>query len=386
MGFIEGIMTTGLEVLKGLNGLGLAGRVGYVCGLGVWTLLCLPTTPVELAAGVSFPLLSCCAMSAAGKTVGSLVALLLGRRLLRPFIARYLADRGGGGALHSSVVIASRPQLGSLARLSCSGLRDPSRAHLGCAPTGPRAGALRCWISMRACGASVSARQRLRFRTLHNHRHNHLLRELREHPIQTMSLLRAAPLPTPLKIYGLSLFPAELIPLTSYAGIAITFNLLRAQHVQDVATEPGHPAARGHAPFGLASFGLAHGTACRHGGPQALRASGPQSKAAPRSARAVPPGGPCEPPPRRPEREPRQSSSSNRVGAGLCVQVVSRVDARELVCQQPGGREELLDGRDRRQDLAAARAARPRHPALTLRARAAAGARPHTRTVHRRYL
>ena len=78
---------------------------------------------------------------------------------------------------------------------------------------------------MRACGASVSARQRLRFRTLHKHRHNHLLRELREHPIQTMSLLRAAPLPTPLKIYGLSLFPAELIPLTSYAGIAITFSL-----------------------------------------------------------------------------------------------------------------------------------------------------------------
>ena len=64
-------------------------------------------------------------------------------------------------------------------------------------------------------------------------RHRHLLRELREHPIQTMSLLRAAPLPTPLKIYGLSLFPAELIPLTSYAGIAITFNLLRAQHGQN---------------------------------------------------------------------------------------------------------------------------------------------------------
>ena len=121
MGFIEGIMTTGLEVLKGLNSLGLAGRIGYVCGLGLWTLLCLPTTPVELAAGVSFPLLSCCAMSAAGKTVGSLVALLLGRRLLRPFIARYLADRGGGGALHSSVVIASRSQLVSLA----CGDRDP---------------------------------------------------------------------------------------------------------------------------------------------------------------------------------------------------------------------------------------------------------------------
>lgn len=126
---------------------------------------------------------------------------------------------------------------------------------------------------MRACGASVSARQRFRFRTHHKHRHNHLLSELREHPIQTMSLLRAAPLPTPLKIYGLSLFPAELIPLTSYAGIAITFNLLCAQHVQDVATEPGHPAARGRAPFGLA-----HGNA-------ALRPSGIQSKAAPRAAR-----------------------------------------------------------------------------------------------------
>ena len=138
---------------------------------------------------------------------------------------------------------------------------------------------------MRACGASVSARQRLRFRTLHTPRHNHLLRELREHPIQTMSLLRAAPLPTPLKIYGLSLFPAELIPLTSYAGIAITFNLLRAQHVQDVATEPGHPAARGLAPFGLAPFGLAHGTACRHGGPQALRA--PKQSRAPLGLRSA---------------------------------------------------------------------------------------------------
>ena len=41
-----------------------------------------------------------------------------------------------------------------------------------------------------------------------------------------MSLLRAAPLPTPLKIYGLSLFPDELVSLWSYAGIAITFNLM----------------------------------------------------------------------------------------------------------------------------------------------------------------
>ena len=138
-----------LSVLKQLDALGIVGRISYVVGLSVWTLLCLPTTPVELAAGISFPLLSATAMSALAKTVGSLVALLLGRRLLRPLIARYMSPE--------------------------------------------RSGAL----------------------------HRHLVRELRENPIQTMSILRAAPLPTPFKIYGLSLFPAELVPVSTYAGIAI---------------------------------------------------------------------------------------------------------------------------------------------------------------------
>lgn len=41
-----------------------------------------------------------------------------------------------------------------------------------------------------------------------------------------MSILRAAPLPTPFKLYGLSLFPAELVPWSTYAGIALTFNSL----------------------------------------------------------------------------------------------------------------------------------------------------------------
>ena len=103
MSFIESLVTIGLDVLKGLNNLGFAGRVGYVCGLSVWTLLCLPTTPVELAAGLSFPLAASTAMSAVGKTVGSLAALLLGRRLLKPLIARYLAAKiPRGSALHSS--------------------------------------------------------------------------------------------------------------------------------------------------------------------------------------------------------------------------------------------------------------------------------------------
>jgi len=54
--------------------------------------------------------------------------------------------------------------------------------------------------------------------------HNHLLSELRERPIQTMSIMRAAPLPTPFKLYGLCLFPAELVPIGTYAVIAFTFN------------------------------------------------------------------------------------------------------------------------------------------------------------------
>jgi hypothetical protein len=41
-----------------------------------------------------------------------------------------------------------------------------------------------------------------------------------------VSILRAAPLPTPFKIYGLSLFPAELVPFWTYAGIATGFNAL----------------------------------------------------------------------------------------------------------------------------------------------------------------
>ena len=55
-----------LHFLKQLDALGIVGRIGYVVGLSMWTLLCLPTTPVELAAGLSFPLVSSTAMSAVG--------------------------------------------------------------------------------------------------------------------------------------------------------------------------------------------------------------------------------------------------------------------------------------------------------------------------------
>lgn len=87
-----------LEIMFGmlskLKSFGWMGQAGYVLGLGVWTLLCLPTTPVELAAGFVFPTVSSTGLSALGKTVGSLAALVLGRRLLKPLIQRWLLSSG----------------------------------------------------------------------------------------------------------------------------------------------------------------------------------------------------------------------------------------------------------------------------------------------------
>ena len=138
------IISTITTAIAALKGLGFAGRVGYVAGLSLWTLLCLPTTPIELASGFVFPLWLSTGLSVAGKTAGSLLAFILGRRFLKPLITRMLGKSESGPV------------------------------------------------------------------------HRHLLRELRERPIQTMSILRAAPLPTPFKIYGLCLFPDQLVPLPSY--------------------------------------------------------------------------------------------------------------------------------------------------------------------------
>lgn len=131
-----------VDALLYIRGLGVVGRCVYIVLLSAWTVLCLPTTPVELAAGYIFPWASAASMSVAGKTIGSMAALWLGRHLLRPLAARVFSGSG------------------------------------------------------RAAG-------RLR---------RHLLNELRARPIQTIGLLRASPLPTPIKLYGLSLLPVELVP------------------------------------------------------------------------------------------------------------------------------------------------------------------------------
>ena len=149
-----GFLSAVISVLTSLKSLGFAGRVAYVAGLSIWTFLCLPTTPIELASGFIFPLWASTLMSVVGKTTGSLVALILGRRLLKPLVTRLLArSSGGGGAVH-----------------------------------------------------------------------RHLVGELQRRPIQTMSILRAAPLPTPFKIYGLCLFHPDLVPVTTYFFVALGIN------------------------------------------------------------------------------------------------------------------------------------------------------------------
>ena len=90
-------------VLVRLKSLGLIGKLGYGIGLSLWTLFCLPTTPIELAAGYIFPMVSSASISAVGKTAGNLAALVLGRRLLRPVLQRWLS-RSDGGTLHQHLL------------------------------------------------------------------------------------------------------------------------------------------------------------------------------------------------------------------------------------------------------------------------------------------
>jgi hypothetical protein len=143
------------SVVAGLAALGFLGRVYFVLGLAVYTALCGPTTPVELAWG--FMDKSSLAMSTVtcvlGKTLGNMLALFVGRLLLKPLISDLL---------------------------------------------------------VRSIGSAV---------------YQHIISELKSRPLQTMSILRAAPLPTPFKIYGLSILPTELVPAWVYFWIAIVFNL-----------------------------------------------------------------------------------------------------------------------------------------------------------------
>ena len=155
-------------------------------------------SPSQLAVGSCFPIGVATAMSVAGKTIGGVCALFLGRRFLKP-------------------LLSSRPRFG----------HDVGHGWLG-----PK---------LHRMLGSLGSLQ------------HHLAHELRERPVQTMSLLRAAPLPTPFKLYGLCFMEEKLVPLSTYAAVALTFNALwslvwsltasSASSLKEAYAEPGAGSA-----------------------------------------------------------------------------------------------------------------------------------------------
>jgi uncharacterized membrane protein YdjX (TVP38/TMEM64 family) len=64
------------------------GLVYYTLFLALWTMCCLPTTPVEIAAGFTWTPVWASAASSVGKTIGSSSAFALSRLLLLPLLSR----------------------------------------------------------------------------------------------------------------------------------------------------------------------------------------------------------------------------------------------------------------------------------------------------------
>ena len=161
---------------ESLAALGFIGYIYFILFLAVYTALLGPTTPVELAWGFHLRsnLLLSTVTCVLGKSLGNMLALLIGRWFLKPLMSDVL---------------------------------------------------------VRSIGSTV---------------YQHIISELKLRPLQTMSILRAAPLPTPFKIYGLSILPTELVPAGTYACIAVVFNTcwslvwcLGGSSMQDLADPSG---------------------------------------------------------------------------------------------------------------------------------------------------
>ena len=104
MGFMEKVVQVVVERvldnprLKGR--LGLLAYSGFLC---VWTTLALPTTPIEIVAGFSFKnnVVGSSVASTAGKTTGAVIAFIIGRWLMAPLsrLRGKAPGPGGGSAL-----------------------------------------------------------------------------------------------------------------------------------------------------------------------------------------------------------------------------------------------------------------------------------------------
>lgn len=143
-----------------LQGEGMLGVGYYAAFLALWTMCCLPTTPLEIAAGFTFSTVHSVVASIIGKTAGSVITFTLARF----FASRFL-----------SAVSASATRGGTLGRI-----RELA------------------W---------------------------HLESAVVARPVQTLTMVRASPMPIALKNYGLALLPAHVVQLPTFALITLVVNV-----------------------------------------------------------------------------------------------------------------------------------------------------------------
>jgi uncharacterized membrane protein YdjX (TVP38/TMEM64 family) len=83
-----------LNVTGQLQALGpVQGPVAYALFLAVWIVLCLPCTPIEIIPGFVFGFRTGWLVSLAGKSLGSLASMLLGRFVFRGPVERFVFKR-----------------------------------------------------------------------------------------------------------------------------------------------------------------------------------------------------------------------------------------------------------------------------------------------------
>jgi uncharacterized membrane protein YdjX (TVP38/TMEM64 family) len=69
---------------------GLAALVGF---MALWTVLCLPLTPLEATAGMLYKLSTAVAVCVLGQLIGSIIAFLIGRYFMQELIYKHFVRR-----------------------------------------------------------------------------------------------------------------------------------------------------------------------------------------------------------------------------------------------------------------------------------------------------
>jgi len=172
---------------------GWLGLVLYTCFLSVWTTLALPTTPIEIIAGFCFPLAGAVAASTAGATMGAMCAFILGRRL---------------SASHCVPKCKRRWQ----PKMAANDGRLVPACHQ-CANDEEAAD---------QCSLAKTAKEKL---PVHISLLEGLEHSLAQRPVHTIAVIRAAPIPSALKNYGLSLFPPSVVPFETFTLVTLVMKV-----------------------------------------------------------------------------------------------------------------------------------------------------------------